>query len=138
MKRIIFVLAILATFFTGCSWFDSKPINPKIIGVSYLQYDARLGNHYCVVDSTRYIVSEVTIPDKSSRSSSAPQQMAAVEGMKITIFTTQYRSGVQAVAGEQTEAQIEEIYKENYTFNIVFWGLIIIWFILLILSKIKQ
>ena len=131
-------MAVIAVLFSSCSWFDSKPINPKIIGVSYLQYDAKSGNHYCVVDSTRYIVSEVTIPDKSSRSSSAPQQMAAVEGMKITIFTTQYRSGVQAVAGEQTEAQIEEIYKENYTFNIVFWGLISIWVIVLILSKIKQ
>jgi hypothetical protein len=138
MKRLIILVAVLATFFSGCSWFDSKPVEPHIIGVSYLQYDAKSGLHYCVVDSMQYTVSQVTIPDEKMRSHSRSQEMAAVEGMKVTIFTTPQHTGVQAVAGEQTEAQIEEMYRENHTFEIVFWGLIIIWVILLIVRQTQR
>ena len=134
-KLLLFLLtAVLATSF-GCSRFDSKPIEPHIIGVSNLQYDKRSGLYYCVVDSMQYTVSEVTIPDNSMRTFSKTQPMAAAEGMKVTIFTTPHHNGVQAVVGEQNEAQIEEMYKENHTFYIVFLGLVIIWVIIFIVPK---
>ncbi|MBO7556172.1 MAG: hypothetical protein J6T72_02100 [Alphaproteobacteria bacterium] len=135
MKKVIILVAVLATIFSSCSRFDSKPVEPHIIGVSNLQYDAKSGLYYCVIDSMQYTVSEVTIPDESPRTYSKTQPMAAVEGMKVTIFTTPHHNGVQAVVGEQSEEQIEEMYKENHTFYIVFLGLMIIWVIIFIVPK---
>ena len=140
MKKLLLFLAsaILVTCLICCKRFDSKPVGPHIIGVSNLQYDAKSGTYFCVIDSTRYMVSEVTIPDKSMRTYSRTQPMSAVEGMKVTLFTTPQHSGVQAVAGEQSKEEIEEMYKQNNTFYIVFIGLMIIWVIVIIIPKTKK
>lgn len=104
MKKLIFMLiAALSVALTGCSAFDSDPIKPKIIGTGNLQYEAKSGTWFVVVDSTQYTVAET-------------QSSEPVEGMLVTIFTSPRRTGVQAVNGKQSVEQIEELYHRNYTF----------------------
>ena len=113
MKKIIILLtAVIATFFISCKSFDSKPIEPHIIGTAYLNYDAKSGLCYAEIDSIQYTVPEVTILNNNLKGGKT-QQMPAVDGMQVTIYTSPYRTGIQAVVGEQTEEQIEELNKTN-------------------------
>jgi hypothetical protein len=59
MKKLVFALiAALSVALTSCSWFDSEPIEPKIIGTGNLQYEAKSGTWFVVVDSTQYTVAK--------------------------------------------------------------------------------
>ena len=116
MKKLIFVLiAALSVALTGCSWFDSPPIEPNIIGSGNLQYEVKSGTWFVVVDSTQYTVANVTILDHNPRSYGKTQNVEPVEGMLVTIFTSPHKTGVQAVTGKQSAEQIEELYHTNET-----------------------
>ena len=99
-------LAMLSVALTACSTFDSKPIEPKIIGTGNLQYEAKSGTWFVVVDSTQYTVAQT-------------KSFEPVEGMLVTIFTSPRKTGVQAVTGKQSAEQIEDLYHRNYTVLIV-------------------
>ena len=127
-KFVLFLLiATLGVALTGCSWFDSTPVNPKIIGVGNLEYDSKSGLWFAVIDSTQYTVAKVTIPDHNVRSFSVTQDIQPVDGMQVTVFTYSLESGIQAVAGNQSVEEIEELYHRNYTFGVAFLILVLIW-----------
>lgn len=120
MKKLVFALiAALSVALTGCSAFDSEPIEPKIIGTGNLQYETKSGTWFVVVDSTQYTVANVTILDHNPRSYGKTQNVDPVEGMLVTIFTSPRKTGVQAVIGHQSVEQIENLYHRNYTVLIV-------------------
>ena len=120
-KKLIFVLiAALSVALTGCSAFDSDPIEPKIIGTGNVQYEVENGIWFVVVDSTQYTIATVTIPDHNPRSFSKTQNVDPVEGMLVTVFTSPRKTGVQAVTGKQSVEQIEELYHTNETGVIIF------------------
>ena len=107
MRKLVFMLiAALSVALTACSTFDSKPIEPKIIGTGNLQYEAKSGTWFVVVDSTQYTVAQT-------------QSFEPVEEMLVTIFTSPRKTGVQAVIGHQSVEQIEDLYHRNYTVLIV-------------------
>lgn len=118
------LIVLLNLALTSCSWFDSKPIEPKILGVSHLQYDAKSGLWIAEIDSTQYTVSEVTIPDNSSRSYHKIQYLTPSGDMEVTVFVSPHMRGVQAVLGKQSAEQIEEMYRENHTFGVIVLGFI--------------
>ena len=121
MKKLVFMLlAALSVALTGCSAFDSEPIEPKIIGTGNLQYEAKSGTWFVVVDSTQYTVTKVTIPEHDPHSFGKIQNVDPVEGMLVTVFTSPRKTGVQAVAGKQSVEQIEELYRTNETGVIIF------------------
>ena len=99
-------LAMLSVALTACSTFDSKPIEPNIIGTGNLQYEAKSGTWFVVVDSTQYTVAQT-------------KSFEPVEGMLVTIFNSPRKSGVQAVIGQKSVEQIEDLYHRNYTVLIV-------------------
>ena len=83
MKKLVFALiAALSVALTGCSAFDSEPIEPKIIGTDNLQYEAKSGTWFVVVDSTQYTVATVTILDRNPRSYGKTQDVEPVEEVK--------------------------------------------------------
>lgn len=127
MKKLVFALiAALSVALTGCSAFDSEPIEPKIIGTGNLQYEAKSGTWFVIVDSTQYTVANVTIPDHNPRSFSKTQNVEPVEGMLVTVFTSQRMNGIQAVTGRQSAEQIEELYHTNSTGMVIVFGIIIL------------
>ena len=127
MKKIIFVLiATLSVALTGCSVFDSEPIEPNIIGTGNLQYEMKSGTWFVVVDSTQYTVATVTILDNNPHSYGKTQDVEPVEGMLVTVFTSPRMTGVQAVAGNQSVEQIEELYHRNSTSGVILLGLLLL------------
>ncbi len=130
MKKIVFMLiATFSAMLTACSTFDSEPIEPKIIGTSNLQYEAKSNTWFVVIDSTQYTIVNVTIPEHSPRTLGNTQDIEPVEGMLITVFTTQRMKGLQAVAGKQSIEQIEELYHTNCTGAFIVCSIMILCFI---------
>ena len=110
MKKIkLLALCVLATF-ASCSWFDSKPIMPKIVGAAYLQYDSEEKAYYADIDSVKHYVENIAV---SNYDHFFPQMIKPVDGMKVTIFTNR-KSEFCVVAGEKNEQEIEELYRINY------------------------
>ena len=126
MKKLVFALiAALSVALTGCSAFDSEPIEPNIIGTGNLQYEAKSGTWFVVVDSTQYTVATVTILDNNPHSYGKTQDVEPVEGMLVTVFTSPRMNGIQAVTGKQSVEQIEELYYTNSTTGVVLLGLLL-------------
>ena len=127
MKKLIFMLiAMLSVALASCSWFDSDPIKPNIIGTGNLQYEAKSGTWFVVIDSTQYTVANVTLPERNPRSVGEPQSVEPVEGMLVTVFTSPRMTGVQAVTGKQSAEQLEELYRTNSTFVLVIFGVFLL------------
>lgn len=127
MEKLVFALiATLSVALTGCSAFESEPIEPKIIGTGNLQYEAKSGTWFVVIDSTQYTVATVTILDNNPHSYGKTQNVEPVEGMLVTVFTSPRKTGVQAVTGRQTAEQIEELYHTDETVVVVVFGLLLL------------
>ena len=127
MKKLVFALiAALSVALTGCSAFESEPIEPNIIGTGNLQYEAKSGTWFVVVDSTQYTVATVTILDNNPHSYGKTQDVEPVEGMLVTVFTSPRMNGIQAVTGKQSVEQIEELYYTNSTTGVVLLGLLLL------------
>lgn len=127
MKRLFLVLiALFCAALAGCSWFDSDPIEPKIIGTGNLQYDADNNLWSVVIDSTQYTITKVTIRDHNPRSMGTTQSVSPVEGMLVTAFTSPKMDGVQAVTGTQSVEDIEELYRTNDTSALILFGLLLL------------
>ena len=125
MKKFVFMLiAMFSVVVTACSTFDSDPIEPKIIGTGNLQYEAKTGTWFVVIDSTQYTITNVTIPNHNPRTGHT-QDINPVEGMLVTVFTSHRMKGLQAVTGEQSIKQIEEFYHTNATGVVVVFGILL-------------
>ena len=111
---------------TSCSWFDSDPIEPNIIGSGNLQYEMKSGTWFVVVDSTQYTVATVTILDNNPHSYGKTQNVEPVEGMLVTVFTSPRMNGIQAVTGRQSIKQIEELYHTDETVVVFVFGLLLL------------
>ena len=127
MKKLVFALiAALSVALTSCSAFESEPIEPNIIGTGNLQYEAKSGTWFVVVDSTQYTVATVTILDNNPHSYGKTQNVEPVEGMLVTVFTSPRMNGIQAVTGRQSIEQIEELYHTDETGVVVVFGLLLL------------
>ena len=126
-KFVLMLIAMFSVVVTACSALDSDPIEPKIIGTGNLQYEAKTGTWFVVIDSTQYTITSVTIPGHNPRTIGHTQDINPVEGMLVTVFTSHSMKGLQAVNGEQSVKQIEELYHTNYTGVLVVFG-ILLWY----------
>lgn len=139
MKKIVFMLiAALSVALTACSAFDSMPIEPKIIGTGNLQYEAKSSTYFVVVDSTQYTIVGVTVSGYNPPSFRTTQDIAPVEGMLVTLFTSQRMKGVHAVTGKQTVEQIEKLYRTNDTVRVFVFGFCALFFLAYALREIKS
>lgn len=127
MKKLVFLLITeLSITLTGCSNFNSDPVEPKILGVGNLQYDAQSELWFVVLDSTRYNIVDITIPSHNPRSYSVTQSVEPVEGMLVTAFSSPHMKGIQVVTGIQSVEQIEELYRANSTLALILCGLLVL------------
>ena len=79
----------------------------------------------------------MTIPEKSPREIGSTQEMEPVYGMLVTIFTSQNMTGIQAVTGEQSIEQIEELYHTNCTGGVILCGFLILSIIMVAIPQKK-
>lgn len=127
MKKLILgLIAALSVVLTGCSAFDSEPVEPKIIGSGNVQYDAVEGIWFTEIGTTRYALTKVTIPANNSRKIGKTQDVEPVEGMVVTLFTSPRKNGIQAVTGQQSVEQIEELYRTNSTVAVILLSLLLL------------
>ncbi len=128
-KFLIFLLCVvLALLFVGCSAFDSAPINPKILGVEYIQQER--GLIFVEIDSMRYPVTSVFTGETYPRVGGF-ETIEPVDGMLVTVanFGGREYVGVQFMQGEWNEAQIEDVFRRNYTFGVVLLAMMLIFVI---------
>ena len=137
LKLLILMMVVLVTS-VSCSCFVSDPVEPKILGVVDLQYDAERDLCYATVDSVQYTVVTVTVPDRNPRSYSKTQKLKPVAGMKVTIFISPKFTGVQAVLGDQDEDEIEAFYRENYIGLVIFFVIIAVFLIASVITTINE
>lgn len=122
MKRFLMILIclFLALLLCGCSWFESAPLGPKILGVTNIAEDR--GLMYAEIDSMRYPVTQVftgeTHPRVGGNIVTAP-----VAGMQVTVAemtgSNNDHQGIMFMLGEWNESQIEEAFHRNYTFMVI-------------------
>ena len=132
MKKFInyFAICLLALCMASCSWFDSEPIEPDIIGVGHIKFNSQSNLYVVELDTVSYIVDKVVERDRNIRSVDKTQNLPPVDGMEVTVFRDK-NGHIVCVYGRKDEAQIEELYHTNSTafFVIVvfaFVGMIII------------
>lgn len=116
MKKLFFCVLTIAfsAVLTGCVSFESKPINPTIIGVGRMSYDANSDVYFVPIDSTNYPITKYTIPNRDMRIVSATEDIEPVEGVLVTVYTSPKQDGIQAVKGNLSVEQIEKLYHVNY------------------------
>ena len=114
------LIATLGVALTGCSCFDSKPVNPQIIGFGRLGYDSQEDFHFVATDSMFYVIDDLTIYENSLRGYSVVKSQPSLEGVQVTMFTCDARPGIQAIPFSPTVQEIEDLYHENYTILVIF------------------
>ena len=115
MKKLVFMLiAALSVALTGCSTFDSEPIEPKIIGTTFLQEDK--GLIFAEFDSVRYAPTIIYTGEKIGR---IEGEVKPISGMQVTAFTSNIHQEPVFFAGKVTVEQIEKYYHKNFAFVIV-------------------
>lgn len=124
-KKILLLLLACLTLIlaSGCSWFDSAPVEPEIIGVGHVKFNSQNNLYVVELDSVSYIVDKVIEKDRSPRSASVTQELSPVDGMEVTVFRNKH-GNVICVYGRKNEAQIEELYHANFTWIAVFVAII--------------
>lgn len=122
-KKLVFVLiAALSAALTACSAFESNPIEPEIIGTTFLQEEK--GLIFAEFDSVRYAPTIIYIGEKVGREG-LEAKIKPIVGMQVTVFTSNIHQEPVFFAGQVTVAQIEKYYHGNFTFMIVFLSIII-------------
>ena len=120
MKKVMTVLLLLlaALLLVGCSWFESAPVKPKILGVEHIVQER--GLIYVQIDSVRYSVTSVWSGEKSKYEGQI--YIKPVDGMLITIaeLTGDDRGlqGLHYFLGEWNEEEIEAYFHRDYTFMV--------------------
>ena len=112
MKRIIVFAAfiIAAVAFSSCK---SKTVDPYIIGTGVIKETPE--GYYVTIGMEKWPVTFITAQKMKETEFSKSKKIAPVEGVMVTVFTSDNYKGVQAVLGEQSEEQIEALYYANYT-----------------------
>ncbi len=132
-KIIIFAVVIFAAIaFTSC---ESKPVDPYIIGSGTVKKN--LDGFYVTVGMEKWPISEVTALKVKDAPHSRAEEILPVEGLVVTVFTSDNYPGVQAVLGEQNQEQIEALYHTDYTHIILgcILGVLLISFVIVALIE---
>lgn len=113
MKKLVFVLiAALSVALTGCSYFESDPIEPKIIGTTFLQEEK--GLIFAEFDSVRYAPTVIYVGKKVGRDA-IDARIEPIVGMQVTAFTSNIHQKPVFFAGQVTVEQVENYYHKDFT-----------------------
>jgi len=136
MKKLIFMLiAALSVALTGCSAFDSDPIEPNIIGTTFLQEEK--GLIFAEFDSVRYAPTIIYTGEKVGRDG-IETTVKPIVGMQVTVFTSNIHQEPVFFAGQSTVEQIEKYYHRNLTLVIIFLAIIICFLSIIVIHGIAK
>ena len=143
MKKLVLMLMFaLSVSLTSCSWFDSAPVEPKILGITHVIEDR--GLIYVEIDSLRYPVTEV-YTGKTHPRIGGFETVEPVDGMLVTVADFSGKGsykGMCFMLGAWNEVQIEQAFQRNYTFGVVFGTLALlcfgIWFVVMAIEDNKR
>ncbi len=125
MKKILLILPCIAVMFlfVGCSWLDSEPVEPMILGITHIVNDR--GSTYAEINSVRYPVEYVFIGETHPRFGD-DLTVNPADGMQVTVVemtgNNRAHQGIQFMLGEWDEEQIEQAFSQNYTFGFTALG----------------
>lgn len=136
-KILLLLTSLVTLLMSGCSWFDSDPIEPEIIGIGHVKLNPQNNLYVVELDSISYIVDKVVELDRSPRSVSKTQELPPVDGMEVTVFKDK-NDHVIYVYGRRNEAQIEELYHTNSTLVFVFAFVVLIFFVLCFAQAVRS
>lgn len=124
---VVLAIASIVVLLVENHWFDSKPVEPEIIGTGYIHQSN--GVYRVVIGETTYQVGEV-IAQSGSCVVIAPADGTLVTAVK---FGNNKMMGkdVKFMAGEWNEQQIEEAFACNYVIWVLYLDAFV--FVLLIL-----
>ena len=120
MKRIIIFVAFIVAAIAFCSC-KSQPVEPNIIGTGIVQSTPESDAFYVELDGNYYPIESVTVLKRKPTDSNRWEKVAPVKGVEVTIFSSVRYKGIQAVLGKQTSDQIEELYFNDNTTNVLFF-----------------
>ncbi|MBO6281987.1 MAG: hypothetical protein J6N49_05615 [Alphaproteobacteria bacterium] len=136
MKKSVFVLiAALSIALTGCTTFDSDPIEPKIIGTTFLQEEK--GLIFAEFDSVRYAPTIIYTGEKIGRDG-IDGTIKPIAGMQVTVFTSNIHKEPVFFAGRTTVEQIEKYYQRNLTFVIILVAVIVCFLFITVIQAITS
>ena len=120
---LVSMLCLIALCLGGCSWFDSAPVELRIIGSGHMKYDR--GIYYVEIDSTLYIPVRILTGEKEGRTGSLIE-VPPTDGMQITCFRLKDNPEIQAIIGLKNPGQIEALFHKNYTGVAILFCLVVI------------
>lgn len=136
MKKLVFLLiAVLGAALTSCSKFDSDPIEPKIIGTTFLQEEK--GLIFAEFDSVRYAPTIIYTGEKIGRDG-LDGTVKPIVGMQVTVFTSNTHKEPVFFAGKATVEQIEQYYHRNLTFVIIIATIIVCFLFIIVIHAIAN
>ncbi len=99
----------------GC---ESAPIEPKIIGTTFLQEEK--GLIFADFDTMRYVPTIIYTGEKLTR-----EDLKPVAGLQVTCFISNIHKDPVFFVGKVTTEQIEAYYHQNWTALLIF-GIVIL------------
>lgn len=129
-KSIVYTLVTIVTLcLVGCS---SDPINPKIIGTTFLQQSE--DRIYAEFDSVRYAPTRIYTGERVGRDG-IDGSIKPVLGMQVTCFTSDIHKEPTYFAGEVTSTEIEEYFQRSYNGVFVFLGILLCIFVMALFAE---
>ncbi len=124
MKPHFIFLCLLFLSAISCSKLDSPPIDAKVIGCGYLQQTN--DSLYLEVGQDKYHAVIVYTEDRHCHKNSHTK-IKPIKDLPVTCFTAKTFKSYQFVIGHKDVQQIEEIFKENYFIEVIFFCFLVIW-----------
>lgn len=134
MKKIfIFILFVfVGLVLTSCDWLVKKA-EAEVIGVGNIQQGK--GGFYVEIDSLCYVPSFVYT---NIGSRDGKQEMAPVEGMKVTCFRLYGEPDVYFIAGTQSKEYLDEYFSRSYWLAFVFFAFLFLGGLILVAREDKR
>lgn len=128
------IMCWITLSFWSCSWFDSPPVEPEIIGVGYLKDEnSQLSIQ---IDSVLYVPQIIYTGEIYPRIGGYVT-VQPKDGMLVTCYKAKDAEGVQFILGRNNAKQIEDVFHTNDSY-IIFVLMVLAGFILCFLTLIRK
>ena len=116
-KKLFFLLSTV--LFMSCSWLETPPAEPEILGTACLKYNFEKKNYYVEIDTTTYVVTSV-YAGYYPLHIGGPIRINQFANVEVTCFKLSSSSAVECMLGICSKEEIQKTLQENYTIILIF------------------